>query len=108
MAAQGLLSEYIIRNYKKLFFCVNPRANEPSGSEHESESEEQHVRLSCIPGRRVRRREERRDACDDDRYVYVCEGETLVRDDPFRGCCASRTAGPRHSGDFVVMGCMQV
>lgn len=37
-------------------------------------------------------------------YLYIFE----CTEDPFRGCVASRKSGPRDSGDFVAMGCMQI
>lgn len=40
--------------------------------------------------------------------LFVCLFVCVFVEDPFRGCVSSRSVGPRQSGDFVVMGCMQV
>lgn len=42
-------------------------------------------------------------------FLALCASQTHNTEDPFRGCVSSRsTPGPRRSGDFVIMGCMQV
>lgn len=40
---------------------------------------------------------------------YLCCYSPRSAEDPFRGCVQSRQSeGPRRSGDFVILGCMQV
>lgn len=83
MTSTGLLGDYIARSCRRLLVCMAPR---DEGSADASP-------------RATKRAKKVRDDLRDD----------VPADDPFRGCVSGRSSsGPRESGDYVLMGCMQV
>lgn len=86
MAVPSFLTEYIAKNYRRLIVCVSGAAENADEQEEGAEGAER--RASSVNN----------DGAD----------ELLMRNDPCRGCMHSRKSGPRVSGDFVAMGCMQV
>lgn len=118
IVVSSALSDYIVKNYKKLLVCV---ARSDTSFDEPSEP------LGNTDNRR-RRRSRRRTRRDSEHVAE--DGELLARgtsicvhadkhlqfqlltdcdlEDPLRGCVSSRSVGPRSSGDFVIMGCMQV
>ncbi|CDF36238.1 unnamed protein product [Chondrus crispus] len=108
MAVPGILGEYIAKNYRRLLICVAPPPPERDPQLSDNDDPPRPRRRRSSNTRRSRARRSGR-VNDGNPVSEERRAPRMVREDPFRGCVQSRQSdGPRRSGDFVILGCMQV